>query len=53
MSKDKLEQLLNLITELVDENKPYAEKRREVLIECSEHDRTNLQEFASWFEEIV
>jgi hypothetical protein len=52
MKKEIVEKLLELIDEIVCDEKEgltWTEKRDSILAECTEADRTNLEEFASWF----
>lgn len=49
MSND-IRKLLELIEEIVNENKPWSEKRSEILAEASESEALALEEFSSWFE---
>jgi len=52
MTPDKMNQLLALIDELVDDDSiPWAEKRTTLLQQSSAFERIALEEFASWFEE--
>ena len=53
MKKEQVEMLLELITGIVGdtlEGLTWIEKRDSILAECTEADRTALEEFASWFE---
>lgn len=55
MDKAKIEKLLELIGEAVNstggQHDPgWKEKRDRVLAEASDDDRTNLHEFAGWFD---
>jgi hypothetical protein len=53
MTKEKLEQLLDLIDDLVrdDETSTWLEKKEAVLACVDERTRVSLEEFTSWFEE--
>lgn len=52
MDTQKIEKLLELIGEIVNAEKgSWNEKRDLVLNEASQEDKTNLLEFAGWFEE--
>ena len=51
MTQAKLDQLMELIGELVnDGSASWKERRDSVLENIDEKDRTALEEFASWFE---
>jgi len=50
MDAKKINQLLELIGEVVNENGPFKEKRDAVLAQTDEAAETNLQEFCSWFD---
>lgn len=51
MEKAKIEKLLELIGEAVNSDGSWKKKRDRVLAEASGDDRTNLQEFVTWFGE--
>lgn len=52
MKKEEIVKLLELVGKAVNElNGSWSEKRDAVLAESSDEDRTNLEEFAGWFEE--
>ena len=51
MSPMQIETLVELIGALVAGNGTWKEKRDAVLTKCSDMDKTNLDEFCSWFEE--
>lgn len=53
MDNAKLSKLLELVSELVGEGKPWKEKRDMLLAEASEDDKTNLMELVGWFDEPV
>jgi hypothetical protein len=50
MDEKKIEKLLELISELVSGSGTWKEKRDSVLDEASSEDKTNLEEFASWYD---
>lgn len=47
---NKYEQLLKFISEIVNSEGSYSEKRDAVYENASDDDKTNLAEFCSWFE---
>jgi hypothetical protein len=54
MSPEKIEKLMQLIAELVNETgSPWKEKRDAFLSECSDDDKSSLFEFVSWFSDEV
>lgn len=52
MNKAKLEQFFDLLGDIVNEDGPYREKRKALVEAASEEDRTTLNEFISWFDEV-
>lgn len=49
MNEAKYAKFFELLHELVDDYRPYVEKRNELLTNASQDDMVNLEEFASWF----
>jgi hypothetical protein len=50
MDDKKIERFLEMLTEIVGDNMPWKEKREHILGLASPDEKTNLEEFASWFE---
>lgn len=50
LRSNKVDNLLEAITVLVNDNAPWAEKKKKLLSQAGETERTNLEEFLSWFE---
>jgi hypothetical protein len=50
MSKE-IETLLSLIDTIVNAEGTWKEKRDKIMDEASDNDKSNLAEFAGWFEE--
>jgi len=53
MKKDDINKLIELIDQAVNGDEhgtTWIEKRDAILRECTESDKTNLEEFAGWFE---
>lgn len=46
-----IETLFSVLEELVSAEGTYNEKRAKILAACGVTDRTNLEEFLSWFDE--
>lgn len=52
MKKEEVEKLLELVGKAVNSGGTWKESAAAVLAEASDEDKTNLAEFASWFEEV-
>lgn len=52
MTTVEVEMLINLVTKLVESSgKSWSEKKAFVMENASDDDKTNLNEFGSWFDE--
>ena len=49
MTAEKIRHLLSLISQAIEAEGSWGEKRQSILNECSDEDKTALAEFASWF----
>jgi hypothetical protein len=50
MNENRIATLLELIAEAVQGDGTWREKAQAILAEATESDKTNLQEFATWFD---
>lgn len=50
MTEEEVERLVELIRKLVAAPGTRKEKRRDVLVRCNPDDKTDVKEFASWFD---
>ena len=50
MDTKEVRKLLDIISTVVNEEGSYFEKHDAILAECSDNEKTNLHEFASWFD---
>lgn len=50
MDATKMTKLLELVSDLVDEDGPYQKKRDALLVAAGPQQRMDLEEFVSWFE---
>jgi hypothetical protein len=50
LSEALMQNLLDVISNIVNAEGPYREKRDEIMDYCSHDEETNLLEFVTWFE---